>query len=97
MSDLDVSDLDVALLTAAFDARPGAEEALLATLARYVVLTRHEPACRNVDLIASCTHDRRFVVIEKWDSADAIREICKETGARDREDSKIPVDLLRQK
>ena len=73
MSDLDVSDLDVALLTAAFDARPGAEEALLATLARYVVLTRHEPACRNVDLIASCTHGRRFVVIEKWDSADAIR------------------------
>jgi len=28
---------------------------------------------------------------------DGIREICKETGARDREDSKIPVDLLRQK
>jgi hypothetical protein len=28
---------------------------------------------------------------------DGIREICKETGAADRTDSKIPVDLLRQK
>ncbi len=28
---------------------------------------------------------------------DGIREICKETGAADRADSKIPVDLLRQK
>lgn len=36
-----------------------------------------------------------------WDSDhmtwDGIREICKETGAADRGDSKIPVDLLRQK
>jgi hypothetical protein len=28
---------------------------------------------------------------------DGVREICKETGAADRDDSKIPVDLLRQK
>lgn len=28
---------------------------------------------------------------------DGIREICKETGAADRGDSKIPIDLLRQK
>jgi hypothetical protein len=28
---------------------------------------------------------------------DGIREICKETGAADRADSKIPVDLLRQR
>jgi hypothetical protein len=28
---------------------------------------------------------------------DGIREICKETGAADRDKSKIPVDLLRQK
>jgi hypothetical protein len=36
-----------------------------------------------------------------WDAPsmtwDGIREICKETGAADRGDSKIPVDLLRQK
>jgi hypothetical protein len=36
-----------------------------------------------------------------WESEhttwNGIREICKETGAVDRDDSKIPVDLLRQK
>ena len=43
------------MLTGTFDARPGAEESLLAALSRYVVLTRQEPACRNVDLVASVT------------------------------------------
>ncbi len=66
-------DLDIAMLTAAFDARPGAEETLVATLSRYVVLTRSEPACRNVDLIASFTHRGRVMVIEKWESADALQ------------------------
>jgi len=67
-------EVEIAVLTASFDARPGDEEALLAALARYVVLTRHEPACRNVDLVASVTHAGRFLVIEKWESADAVRE-----------------------
>jgi quinol monooxygenase YgiN len=66
-------DLEIAVLTASFDARPGAEEALLATLSRYVVLTRHEPRCRNVDLVASITHSGRFLVIEKWDDASAVQ------------------------
>ena len=66
-------DIEIAVLTATFDARPGAEEALLAALSRYVVLTRHEPACRNVDLVASCTHDARFLVVEKWASAEALQ------------------------
>jgi quinol monooxygenase YgiN len=65
--------VEIAVLTASFDARPGAEEALLATLSNYVVMTRHEPGCRNVDLVASVTHGGRFVVIEKWESADAVQ------------------------
>ena len=68
-----VTDLDIAILTATFDAQPGAEEALAATLARYVVLTRREDACRNVDLVASVTRDGRFLVIEKWESAEAVQ------------------------
>jgi quinol monooxygenase YgiN len=36
-------------------------------------LTRHEPSCRNVDLVASVTHGGRFVVIEKWESAAAVQ------------------------
>jgi quinol monooxygenase YgiN len=67
------NDVEIAVLTAFFDARPGAEEALLGALARYVVLTRQEPTCRNVDLVASVTHAGRFVVIEKWESADAVQ------------------------
>lgn len=66
-------DVEIAVLTATFDARPGAEEALLAALSRYVVLARHEPGCRNVDLVASVTHDGRFLVIEKWESAAAVQ------------------------
>jgi quinol monooxygenase YgiN len=67
------NDVEIAVLTASFDARPGAEEALLGALARYVVLTRQEPACRNVDLVASVTHGGRFVVIEKWESTHAVQ------------------------
>jgi quinol monooxygenase YgiN len=64
-------DLEIAMLTAVFDARDGALDTLFATLARYVVMTRREPACRNVDLVTSVTHSGRVLVIEKWESAAA--------------------------
>ena len=77
MSDTDgpgaEADVEIAVLTACFDARPGTEEALLGALSRYVVMTRHEPACRNVDLVASVTRTGRFLVIEKWESAAAVQ------------------------
>ena len=61
------SDLEVAVLTAVFRARPDREGELAAVLARYVVLTRRAPACRNVDHHASAPESGRFVVVEKWD------------------------------
>ena len=64
-------ELEISVLTASFDAKPGAEGALCATLARYVVMTRHVPACRNVDLVASLTHGGRFLVVEKWETPAA--------------------------
>ena len=67
------SDLEVAVLTAVFRARPDREGELAAVLARYVVLTRRAPSCRNVDLLASATESGRFLVIEKWDSAGDAR------------------------
>ena len=73
MADRTDSDVEIAVLTAVFDARPGSEDELLGALSRYVVLTRQEARCRNVDLVASVTHGGRFVVIEKWDSAAAVR------------------------
>jgi quinol monooxygenase YgiN len=62
-------EIEVAMLTAVFDAVPGSEESLAAALARYVVMTRNVPPCRNVDLVISATQGGRFLVIEKWDSA----------------------------
>lgn len=44
---------------------------LLAVLSKYVVLTRQEPGCRNVDLCASATTPGRLVIIQKWDSPEA--------------------------
>ena len=61
--------IDLVVVTLRFDAAdPGA---LLAVLSKYVVLTRMEPGCRNVDLCSSVTRPGRYLVIEKWDSAAA--------------------------
>lgn len=66
-------DVEMAVLTAGFNARPDREAELAAVLARYVVLTRGEASCRNVDLLSSATESGRLLVIEKWDSAEAAR------------------------
>jgi quinol monooxygenase YgiN len=66
-------DVEVSVLTAAFTARPEREGDLAAVLARYVVLTRGEPGCRNVDLLTSATESGKFFVIEKWDTPDDAR------------------------
>ncbi len=46
---------------------------LVAILAKYVVVSRGAPGCRNIDLCASATRDGRYLVIEKWESPDAQR------------------------
>jgi quinol monooxygenase YgiN len=67
------TEVEMVVLTAAFIARPEREADLAAVLARYVVLARGEPACRNVDLLTSATESGQFLVIEKWDTADDAR------------------------
>ncbi len=44
---------------------------LLEILAAYVVASRGQQGCRNIDLVASTTNDDRIVVVQKWDSAQA--------------------------
>ena len=44
-------------------------EPLMAVLSKYVVLTRMQPGCRNVDLCASVTQPGRYLIVQKWDSA----------------------------
>lgn len=63
---------DLLLASLAFEAVDGdaAAEALARALATYAVLARGEAGCRNVDLCAAAGRPGRFVVIEKWASAE---------------------------
>ena len=62
------TDIDLTMVTMAFDAAdPGT---LQAVLARYVVVSRGHPGCRNIDLALSSTPPNRFVVIQTWATPD---------------------------
>jgi quinol monooxygenase YgiN len=64
-------DVELAIVTMRFDATD--PEPLMAVLSKYVVLTRMQPGCRNVDLCASVTQPGRYLIVQKWDSAAAQR------------------------
>lgn len=61
---------ELAVVAGAFRAKPGDVERLAYALARYVVLSRMEDGCRNVDLVSSITVPGLFMVWEKWESHD---------------------------
>ena len=62
-----MGEIDLAIVTIRFDASNG--DTLLAVLSKYVVMTRMQDGCRNVDLCASVTQPNRYLVIQKWDSS----------------------------
>jgi quinol monooxygenase YgiN len=64
-------EVELTIVTLRFDAAH--PERLLPVLAKYVVLSRMHPGCRNVDLCASVSTPGRFLVVEKWDSPAAQR------------------------
>jgi len=64
-------DIDLKIVTLSFEASD--PQALAGVLSRYVVLSRRHPGCRNIDLCASVLTPNRFLLIEKWDSAEAQR------------------------
>ena len=68
-------DVELVVVTMEFDALEDSDrhDELRSVLSKYVVLARMEPGCRNVDLISSVTHERRHLVIEKWESPDSQR------------------------
>ena len=66
-----VDDAEITLVTLRFQATD--PERLLGVLSKYVVLSRQQPGCRNIDLTASVATPGRFVVIQKWDSPDSQR------------------------
>ena len=66
-----MSEVELTIVTMLFDsAQP---EPLQSVLAKYVVLSRGHPGCRNIDLCASATSPGRFVIIEKWESPSTQR------------------------
>ena len=66
-------EIEISILTATFDAKEASIETLASALARYIVMTRHETHCRNVDLVVSTTVAGRFLVIQKWENDAAAR------------------------
>lgn len=64
-------EVELTIVTMRFDAADAA--ALVAILAKYVVMTRMERGCRNVDLCASATTPGRYLVMHKWESPAAQR------------------------
>ncbi len=63
--------VELAIVTMRFDAADVAS--LLAVLSKYIVLTRMQPGCRNVDLCASVTQPGRYLVVQKWESVASQR------------------------
>jgi quinol monooxygenase YgiN len=57
------------MVTMVFDAAD--PDGLQSVLAKYVVLSRGHPGCRNIDLCASATTPGRFVIIQKWATPEA--------------------------
>ena len=68
------TEVELTIVTMAFDAREANEAAidrLLSVLSKYVVLSRNHDGCRNIDLCGSLTSPGRLLVIQKWDSPAA--------------------------
>jgi quinol monooxygenase YgiN len=69
-------DVELAIVTMVFDtpdSEPAVAEQLFSVLTKYVVLSRSQPGCRNIDLCSSVTRAGRLVILEKWESAEAQR------------------------
>jgi quinol monooxygenase YgiN len=64
-------EVELTIVTMTFEASD--PDRLMGVLSKYVVLSRQQDGCRNIDLCASVTKPARFLIIEKWDSPEAQR------------------------
>jgi quinol monooxygenase YgiN len=64
-------EVELVVVTLTFDTAEA--DRLSDVLARYVVVSRQHPGCRNIDLCVSVARPGRFVVIEKWETPQAQR------------------------
>jgi quinol monooxygenase YgiN len=59
-------DVELTIVTMTFESAD--DVALLAILSKYVVLTRMQDGCRNVDLCSSATRPGCHLVVQKWET-----------------------------
>ena len=64
-------EVELAIVTMTFEAAD--HDGLLAVLSKYVVLSRQQPGCRNIDLCGGLTTPGSYLVIEKWETPAAQR------------------------
>lgn len=64
-------EVELTMVTMTFDASDA--QRLQSVLARYVVVSRGQPGCRNIDLAMSSTLPDRFVILQKWETPEAQR------------------------
>lgn len=62
------TEVELTIVTLRFDATDDAS--LLAVLSKYIVLTRMQDGCRNVDLCSSVTVPGRHLVVQKWETPE---------------------------
>lgn len=102
--------IELAVVAGIFHAKPDEEGRLAYALSRYVVLSRMETGCRNIDLVTSVTVPGLLMVWEKWEShdhrqthfegkaaaemADAVRDLLAEPPSFDIFDAVSAHDLV---
>ena len=62
-------EIELTIVTMRFDAADVGS--MLAILSKYVVLTRMQQGCRNIDLCSSVTQPGRYLIIQKWESPES--------------------------
>ena len=65
------AEVELTIVTMTFEATD--HDGLLSVLSKYVVLSRQQPGCRNIDLCGGVTTPGTYLIIEKWESPDAQR------------------------
>ena len=66
--DVGDQDLEPVMVTMVFDTDD--PETLLGILSRYVVVSRTQDGCRNIDMVASTIVPGRLTLVQKWNSVE---------------------------
>ncbi len=66
------TDVEMVMVTMEFTTEHA--EVLAPILAKYVVMSRGHPGCRNIDLCSSTTTPGLLLIVQKWESVETQRQ-----------------------